>query len=97
MDELSRKHLRIAMLRLLHEAAGWSMNESLLHGHLKRLYFKVTRDQVRTELTWLHAQGLVAAAEEMGLMGAELTLRGSEVADGSATHPDVQRPSGRRP
>lgn len=96
IGDLNRRYLRLTILRLLHDAAGYTMNESLLHGYLQRLFFKVTRAQVRTELAWLHQQGLVHVTEELGLMGGELTQDGIDIATGNGTHPDVQRPSGRK-
>ena len=91
-----RKHLRITILRLLAAAPGYCLNESLLHGHLPRLSFSCTRDQVRTEISWLGQQGLVHVESEGDLLIASLSTAGLDVAEGRGTHPDVQRPSPRR-
>lgn len=91
-----RKHLRITVLRLLAEAPGYSLNESLLHGHLPRLAFNCTRDQVRSEINWLAQQGLVHVDDVGGLLVASLSPDGLDIAEGRGTHPDVQRPSPRR-
>jgi hypothetical protein len=88
-----RRHLRITILKLLLAAPGYRSNESLLHGFLPGRGFSLSRDQVRTELSWLHDQGLACVDEPDGLMAAELTLAGIDVANGHISHPDVQRPS----
>lgn len=91
-----RKHLRITVLRLLLASPGWRSNESLIHGQLPGRGFACSRDQVRTELTWLGQQGLVGVDDCDGLLTAEMTEQGIDVAEGRATHPDVQRPSPKR-
>lgn len=91
-----RKHLRLTILRLLVPAPGYCLNESLIHGHLPHLSFNCTRDQVRTELTWLAQQGLIHVDDFGGLLSASLSTEGLDVAEGRGTHPDVQRPSPRR-
>lgn len=90
------KHLRITILKLMLTSPGYSTNESILHRSLPGLSFVLTRDQVRTELAWLAQQGLIVVNDLQGLMVAELTLAGQDVAEGHGTHPDVQRPSARR-
>ncbi|MEL7167532.1 MAG: hypothetical protein AAGL96_18880, partial [Pseudomonadota bacterium] len=55
-----------------------------------------SRDQVVTELTWLKDNGFVTYTENGGFVVAEVTARGVEIAQGRATHPDIQRPSARR-
>lgn len=92
-----RKHLRLAILRLILGDQGWRSNESLLHGYLPGLGIAVSRDQVRSELAWLADQGLVTLADDREFMVAELTTHGADVASGNITHPDVQRPSRRAP
>lgn len=91
-----RKHLRITILRLMLPAPGYRLNESLLHGQLPSRGFSIARDQVRTEMAWLAQQGLVHVDDLDGLLVAELSLQGVDVANGHATHPDVQRPSPKR-
>lgn len=91
-----RKHLRITILKLMMPAQGYRSNESILHGQLPRMGFNCSRDQVRTEITWLAQQGLVSVEETEGFLVADLTVQGIDVAEGRSTHPDVQRPSPRR-
>lgn len=88
------RHLRLAMLRLLAEAPGYSLNSSILTDAVAELGLAATRDQVRGEIAWLAEQGL-AASDELpgGLMVATLTERGGDVASGRAHVPGVQRPT----
>lgn len=92
-DEHLSRHRRLGILRLLDAAPGYAGNESMLHEAVLQLGVTSTRDQVRSELTWLAEQGLVRTAEIAGLMTATITQRGTEVAKGLVTHPGVKRPS----
>jgi Fe2+ or Zn2+ uptake regulation protein len=86
-------HLRLAILRLLAEAPGYSLNSSIITDAVAQLGLAATRDQVRGEIAWLAEQGL-AASDDLpgGLMVATLTERGGDVASGRAHVPGVQRP-----
>lgn len=92
-NEHLRRHRRLTILRILNSAQAYSANESLLHGMLPNLGFNPTRDTVRGDLTWLGEQELIRVDEPGGLMIAELSERGAEVAEGRATHPGVAKPS----
>ena len=99
MEDLAkewRRHVRLAILIALTAAPGNSLNESILHTHLKgpRLRFKATRDQVRQEMRWLGEQGLVTleGAEEDFLV-ATLAETGLEVAEGQRRHHGVKSPA----
>lgn len=84
---------RLAVLRLLAEADGYDLNESILSDLLGRLGHQVSRDRLRTELAWLAEQGLVELEEYVGVKVARLTLRGADVAVGRTRVPGVKRPS----
>lgn len=87
-------HLRLATLRLLAEAPGYSLNASIAADALGSMGLSASRDQVRVEIAWLAEQGLVTADElPGGLVVATLTERGADVASGRATVPGVQRPA----
>ena len=87
------RHVRLAILRLLHEAPGYALNSSILTDAVGALGLAATRDQVRSEIAWLAEQRLVTSDElPGGLMVATLTERGADVADGRAHVPGVQRP-----
>lgn len=98
MDKLAdawRQHLRIGILRVLAGVQGYSANESLLTDALHELGFGATRDQVRSELTWLKEQSLVTIDDLSGLMIAAVSQRGVDVAEGRAAVPGVKKPSPR--
>lgn len=88
------RHLRLAILRLLSEAPGYSLNASITADALGSMGLSASRDQVRGEIAWLSEQGLVTGDElPGGLVVATLTERGADVASGRASVPGVQRPS----
>lgn len=87
-------HLRLAILRLLSEAPGYSLNASITADALGSMGLSASRDQVRGEIAWLAEQGLVSGEELAGgLVVATLTERGADVASGRAAVPGVQRPA----
>ena len=84
---------RLVVLRLLAKAPGYSSNDSILHGGLDTVGHRVSRDQVRTDLSWLAEQGLVKVEDLKGVCVARLTERGNDVAAGRVTVPGVKHPS----
>lgn len=52
-----------------------------------------TRDQIRTDLTWLREQGFVTIRDTAGVMVATLTEAGGEIAAGRRTDPGIAKPS----
>lgn len=89
-------HLRLALLRQLNDAPAFRANSSILHSIMPKLGLAATRDQIRTELTWLAEQGLVTVEDLNGLLVVTATERGIDVAEGRAVVPGVQRPTPRR-
>lgn len=87
------QHMRLALLRLLADAPGYAVNDSLAGSALRQCGFHASRDQVRSELAWLAEQGLCRLEDVGGLTVATLSERGRDVAEGRATVPGVQRPS----
>lgn len=87
------KHVRIALLRVLKEAPAYRANDSILHSAADHLGLSISRDQVKSELTWLFEQGLVALELLPNVMVATATGRGVDVAEGRIAVPGVQRPS----
>ena len=90
-DHLER-HRRLSLLRCLAETPGYSSNDSLLTQVVNSFGLTSTRDQVRSSLAWMAEQRLVTVDEVSGVMVAKATARGVEIAEGRATHPDVERP-----
>ncbi|HEX2882275.1 MAG TPA: hypothetical protein VHO25_22295 [Polyangiaceae bacterium] len=85
---------RLCILRLLH-GCGYTANESVLQSALEEFGHKMTRDQVRNELTWLEQQGFITLEVVAGKTTvAHLTEQGGEVATGrGGKRPGVKLPS----
>lgn len=89
---------RLALLRILKEAPGYSANDSVLHTALESIGHKASRDTVRADMTWLDEQELVRL-ESMPVPGgreilvAAMRERGLDVATGRARHPGVKTPA----
>lgn len=88
-----RAHLRLCMLRLLADAPASKANASILRSAASELGLESTRDQLNTEIRWLDEQGLVVTHEVGGLLVAELTERGADVAAGRARVDGVIKPT----
>lgn len=87
------RHRRLAILRVLAEAPGYTGNDSLLATIVNDFGIVSTRDQVRGELTWLRDQGFVSLKDTAGVLVATMTEAGGELAAGRRTDPGVARPS----
>lgn len=87
---------RLQLLQLLEQSNGYRANEVLLRDALEVSGFEVSSDRVTADLAWLAEQGLIGTREFAtggnGVIVAELTTRGVDVARGSARHPGVKRP-----
>lgn len=90
--ETLRQHRRLAILRHLDEVTDYTSNSSILQGVLQGLGLPSSSDQVVTELAWLKEQGFVELSGQADFMVVTATRRGTEIARGMATHPDIQRP-----
>ena len=90
-----RKHRRLAILRFLKDCDGYAANGSIIRDVLNGVGVTSTTDQVTSELAWLKEQGLITLDDLGALLLATATTRGVEIAQGIASHPDVQRPSPR--
>lgn len=82
---------RRVILATLEGDPGYSHNEHVLRSALGHWGHAVSRDALRTELSWLVEQGLVTLAGET-VWTARLTARGEDVALGRARVPGVARP-----
>ncbi|WP_447077687.1 VpaChn25_0724 family phage protein [Shewanella algae] len=83
---------RLVILRSLMEMHGYEANESIIDSCLDAYGHKVSRDQVRSHLSWLDEQGLVTVRNIQECQIARLTSRGEDVATGQAIVPGVKRP-----
>ncbi len=91
MKDLLDADQRLVILRSLVDAGG-EANESILQDCLDVFGHRVSRDQVRTHITWLAEQGLVVVENIGSYMVAQLTGRGQDVAEGRSTVPGVKKP-----
>lgn len=93
--ERLREDRRLVLLRILAAQNGYFANSSVLHAGLVHLGVAASRDDVLTDLHWLHGQGLLASLTEAvpGVEVATLNKRGADVAGGLAVVPGVSRPS----
>lgn len=91
--DLKTAHIRLVILRLLAQDAGYDLNESILADLVREFGHSISRDALRVQLAWLEENGLVTTKIVAGeLLVAKLTSRGSDVAEGRAIVPGVKRP-----
>jgi repressor of nif and glnA expression len=85
-------HLRLTILRQLHDDADYQINESLLRDAVRPYGFSPSRDAMRAELRWLEDMALVRIEDLGGFLVARLTERGADVATGAAKVDGIKRP-----
>lgn len=90
-QDIVRADQRLSLLQALAEDPDYSHNEHVLAALLQSLGHGVSRDQLRTELSWLAEQGLIKL-DQAELYVARLTARGEDVAQGRSRVPGVARP-----
>ena len=89
--DLKTADLRLAILQILEQDSGYSLNEHLLTKCLHDLAFKVGADKILTEAAWLDDQGFVIL-KQTDPRTITITSRGVEVAQGHTGAPGVARP-----
>ncbi|MGQ6078557.1 VpaChn25_0724 family phage protein [Serratia sp. IR-2025] len=94
MREILDSDQRLVILRSLLDC-GDSANESVLQTCLQAYGHRVSRDVVRTHLSWLAEQSLVTLSNVAGCYVVGLTGRGDDVANGLAVVPGVKKPRAR--
>jgi hypothetical protein len=90
-DQLTAQR-RLAILSLLNHAGAYTLHEIDLKKTLSSRGQAVATDLLRSDLQWLHEQGLVLAKQPDGVWLATLTARGGDVQQGLSTVPGVARP-----
>lgn len=96
LAERLRESLRLALLRLLAEAGGYTLNASVLTAAARDLGHHEGRDVIEGELDWLERRAMVTLSRPIdGLTIATLTGRGADVAAGVVTESGIARPSPR--
>ncbi|EOV4166907.1 ArsR family transcriptional regulator [Yersinia enterocolitica] len=94
MRDILDSDQRLVILRSLLEC-GESANESVLQTCLEAYGHRLSRDSVRTHLSWLNEQRLVSLTDVAGCFVARITGRGEDVANGLAFVPGVKKPRAR--
>lgn len=92
-SRLLREHWRLTILRAMAEVPAQGSNESALTQFVNLFHPGTTRDQIRSEMTWLAEQGLLKVELVGELMVATITKRGVDVGKGHSRVPGVARPS----
>lgn len=90
--DLIAADIRLAVLQILAQDPGYGANEMVLRQALAALGHHVSRERLRTDLSWLAEQSLVALTDVSGVVVARLTGRGDDAAAGRAVVPGVRRP-----
>lgn len=91
--EFLKEDQRLVILRILNEMPSYSSNSSIIYSALDHYGHGISRDQVKTHLSWLAQQDLVKIETVGTVLVARLTDFGADVATGKATVPGVKRPS----
>lgn len=92
MQDIMAEHQRLSILISLVQVPGFQLNESIIQDSLDVYGLDISRDGVRTQLTWLQEQGLVSIDHVGKLMVATITGRGEDVAKGRSFVPGIKRP-----
>jgi hypothetical protein len=83
---------RLVILRVLLGSAQYTANEFILQTMAERWGHVVSAALMRTDLAWLHEQGLAAVQLVGDVTIARLTVRGEDAARGRVEVPGVKRP-----
>ena len=90
-QEHNSRHRRLSILRVLSESPEYRANDSLLSMVVNEFGIVSTRDQLRTDITWLCGQGFVTVKETAGVMVVTLTEGGEDIASGRRTDPGIAK------
>ncbi|MFP5420964.1 MAG: ArsR family transcriptional regulator [Gammaproteobacteria bacterium] len=90
--EYLRQDIRLVILRLLVEMTAYRANSSVLTMALDSYGHTLSRDQVKTELSWLAEQNALTLEDVGPVLVATLTERGQDIAAGRARVPGIKRP-----
>ena len=91
--QLLREDQRLVILRGLNEMQGYKANDSIIHTILDQYGHQISRDQVRTHISWLGEQGMVEIEKIGETQVVTLTCPGADVAQGRSTVNGIKRPS----
>lgn len=88
--KVEQENQRLCLLRSINDYGG-AANESIIQDCLDLYAHHLSRDSIRTHLTWLKEQGLVELDDISGCYIARLTDRGFDVVEGRSAVPGVKR------
>jgi hypothetical protein len=91
LREIMDKEARLVILRSLLDCRG-EANESILQSCLDVYGINVSRDEVRTQMSWLNEQGMIELEIVGSCFVATLKSRGQDVAEGRSTVPGIKKP-----
>jgi|SRR5471032_933312 len=91
-SDFIRQDIRLVILRLLVEMTAYRANSSVLTMALDNYGHTLSRDQVKTELSWLAEQGALTLEDVGPVVVATLSERGQDIAAGRARVPGIKRP-----
>lgn len=92
-QEHQSRHRRLSILLTLSESPGYTGNDSYLCMVVNEFGIVSTRDQVRSELTWLRDHGFITSREVANTFVATMTEAGGEIAAARRTDPGIAKPS----
>lgn len=90
--KLLQEDRRLTLLRLLVASPGHEANHYVLQAGLDQMGHNISRDLVKSELSWLEEQGLIVLEALNELLVATLTGRGEDVSSGRSVVPGVKKP-----
>lgn len=90
-SDLIAQNQRHAILEILREANGYSVNTHIIQRLLADLGLAASHSTVSGVVTWLCEQGLITLEATTPVV-VKLTHTGLDVANGHASHPDIARP-----
>lgn len=85
-------HRRMTILEQLNDAAAYTLHEVDIKTLLSTNGQAVSSDTLRSDLQWLHEQGLVLATRTSSIWIATLTAKGGDVQQGLSHVPGVAKP-----
>ncbi len=88
--KLEQENQRLCLLRSINDYGG-SANESVIQDCMDLYAHHLSRDAIRTHLSWLDEQSLIALEDISGCYVAKLTSRGFDVVEGRSHVPGVKR------
>lgn len=90
MQDVLDQDQRLCLLRSLNDCKG-NANDSVLQDCLDLYGHKLSRDVIKTHLSWLEEQGVVSLQDLSGCFVANLTQRGYDHIEGRSTVPGIKR------